>query len=66
MMQLGNKVQQGDLFMIGRRQLLISLDIVCTLAHRIPAIVVPVCVTTMVGLLLIPMMSSSSLYMKGS
>ena len=33
MMQLGSEVQQGNLFMIGRGQLLISLGKVCILAH---------------------------------
>ena len=41
-------------------------DSLLILVQLIPAIVVPVCVTTMVGLLLMLMTRSSSLYMTGS
>ena len=52
--------------MTDRGQLLKNSDRIFTLAQLIPAIVVPVCVTTMVGLLLMQMTFSSSLYMTGS
>ena len=52
--------------MTDRGQLLKNSDRVFTLAQLIPAIVVPVYVMTMMGLLLMQMILSSSLYMTGS
>ena len=65
-LQPGEGVQLGNLLMTDRGQLLKNSDRVFTLAQLIPAIVVPICVMTMVGLLLMQMTLSSSLYMTGS
>ena len=65
-MQPGEGVQLGSQYMTYRGKLLKNSDRIFTLAHLIPAIVVPVCVTTMAGLLLMQMTLSSSLYMIGS
>ena len=65
-LQPGEGVQLGNLLMTDRGQLLKNLDRVFTLAQLIPAIVVPVCVMTMAGLLLMQTTLSSSLYMTGS
>ena len=65
-LQPGEGVQLDDLLMTDRGQLLKNSDRVFTLAQLIPAIVVPVCVMTMAGLLLMQMTLSSFLYMTGS
>ena len=65
-MQLSKEVQLGSQLMTDRGQLLMISDSPLILAQSFPAIVVPTCVTTMVGLLLIQMIHSSSLYMTGS
>ena len=62
LLQLSKGVRLGNLFTTDRVQLLKNSDRMLTLAHLIPAIVVPVCVTTMAGLLLMRMILSSSLY----
>ena len=66
LMQPCEGVQLGNPLLTDRGQLLMILDSQLMLAHLIPAIVVPVCVTTMVGLLLMLMTRSSFLYMTGS
>ena len=50
LMQPCEGVQQGNPLLTDREQLLMISDSLLMLAHLIPAIVVPVCVTTMVGL----------------
>ena len=52
-LQRSEGVRLGNLLMTDRGQLLKNSDRIFTLAHLIPAIVVPACVTAMVGLLLI-------------
>ena len=52
-LQPGEGVQLGSHYMTDRGQLLMISDSLLILAQLIPAIVVPVCVTTMAGLLLI-------------
>ena len=59
-------VRLGNLLMTNRGQLLKNSDRVLTLAQLIPTIVVPICVMTMAGLLLMQTTLSSSLYMTGS
>ena len=59
-------VQLGNPLMINRGQLLMNSDRQFMMAQLIPANIVPVCVTTMVGLLLMPMTRSSFLCMTGS
>ena len=66
LLQPGEGVQLGSQYMIDRGKLLMISDNLLILAQLIPAIVVPVCVTTMVGLLLMLMTRSSFLYMTGS
>ena len=66
LLQPGKGVQLGSHYMTDRGQLLKNSDRIFTLAQLIPAIVVPVCVMTMAGLLLAQMTLSSSLYMTGS
>ena len=65
-LQPGEGVWLGSQYMTDRGKLLKNSGRIFALAHLIPAIVVPVCVTTMAGLLLMQMTLSSSLYMTGS
>ena len=53
LLQPGEGVQLGSQYMTDREKLLKNSDRIFTLAHLIPAIVVPACVTTMADLLLI-------------
>ncbi len=62
----GEGVQLGNPLMTDRGQLLLNSDRQFMMAQLIPVIVVPVCVTTMVGLLLMPVTRSSLLFMTGS
>ena len=66
LLQPGEGVQLGSQYMTDRGKLSKNSDGIFTLVHLIPAIVVPVCVTTMAGLLLMRMTLSSSLYITGS
>ena len=66
LMQPCERVQLGNPPLIDRGQLLMISDNRLMLAHLIPAIVVSVCVTTMVGLSKMLMIRSSFLYMTGS
>ena len=50
LMQPCEGVQLGNLLLTDRGQLLMGSDSLLMLAHLIPAIVVPICITTMVGL----------------
>ena len=59
-------VQLGNPLMTDRGQLLMNSDRQFMMTQLIPAIVVPICVTTMVGLLLMPVTRSSLLCMTGS
>ena len=66
-MHPGKGVQLGNLFMTYRgEEMLVNSDSLFALAHLIPAIVVPVCVTTMVDHSLILMTRYSSQHTTGS
>ena len=66
-MHPGEGVQLGNLFMTNRGgELLVNSDSLFALAQLIPAIVVLICVTTMVDPLLMLMTRSSSQYTTGS